>query len=190
MHRLARPLGLALLIVLASSSYSQGQDRQKWAIHAGYTHSATILGSRDQRRGMLFGLQRSNPEPRMRWRAVDGEIVYEAYAQLHHGGDLFEFESDVTLAAGILVLGRWSKRYDNGAGTFFELGWGLQVQDRSTHDLNARLNSTPVAGLGGFFPVAGSTMQITLRAIHISNAGSVPPNLGQNQMQLLVGLRF
>ena len=96
-----------------------------------------------------------------------------------------------TKAFGILAMSRWHGRRDaRGQGFFLDLGWGLQIADRRSLDLDSRLNSTPVVGFGTTLPLGAQELMIGLRYLHVSNAGLVGRNQGSNQFFLTAGVRF
>ncbi|MCG9893996.1 MAG: acyloxyacyl hydrolase, partial [Fimbriimonadaceae bacterium] len=92
---------------------------------------------------------------------------------------------------GMIALARWAQTYENGRGTFFEAGWGALYTDTLSPDISSKYNSVPTLGLGFWLPTdSGTVWQTTIRLMHISNGGIQPPNRGQNQLQVLVGVRF
>jgi hypothetical protein len=67
------------------------------------------------------------------------------------------------------------------------------MASRTTRDLPARLNSTPVVDLGVVMGREHERMLVAARFIHISNGGIVnkgEKNKGQNQLYLLVQVPF
>jgi hypothetical protein len=190
------PFGLALCLLptLSFASEAQGPDsaigQPRWTLHAGYARSLLILGSGDSRSGSYLGLQVSVPMPSRLLKKGDTSLVIEGYHLFTKGGGLYEFGIDRSFAYGILAMSRWKTGFSANGSTFFELGWGLQAQDTTSHDLGSRLNSTPTLGIGWMGKGGKTNFQLTARFMHISNAGLIPRNLGQNQIQILFGIRF
>ena len=67
---------------------------------------------------------------------------------------------------------------------------GLQVQDRRSTDIPSFVNSTPVVGGGFVFHTGGKDYYTGLRLLHISNAHTQSSNAGQNQLCLMLGVRY
>lgn len=161
-----------------------------WAIHYGPALSMTFLGSQDRRSGIAVGLQHRQPMPLRMLQFARSEMVCEGYHLFSKGGGIYEFGPDRTFGYGVLIHGRWLFPSGKDGEAFVEIGWGLQIQDTRTHDLGSRLNSTPTVGIGWVGTSGKVNPKVTLRIMHISSAGFVPRNLGQNQLQLLFGLSF
>lgn len=182
-------VGLAGLSA-ASSAELQKHAESRWALHYGPAQSVTILGSEDLRNGALLGLQHFQPIKLRLLEKGDTALVLEAYHLFTKGGGLYEFGPDRSFAYGVLAHSRWYSKGGRTGRFFAEFGWGLQVQNTITHDMGSRINSTPTVGLGWTGPLAGTDLQVTLRFMHMSSAGLVTRNLGQNQIQVLAGFRF
>lgn len=164
--------------------YIAPPDEPYRVVHAGATLGVLIMASQDRRQGLFAGVQFVRPEPRLKLGRSEGRLVFEPYALYHHGGGKFDFERNATFAVGALVSARW--RLDGPGRWFADLGWGLQLGDRVTLDLDTRLNSTPSAALVW----TNGEAQVMLRYMHMSNAGTNLPNAGQNHLHMLVGWRF
>ncbi len=191
------PLGLALCLLPTISSAFGGSSlgiqpvsQPRWTVHSGFASSVRILGSQDSRSGSYLGLQVGVPMPSRHLKKGDTSLVIEAYHLFTKGGGLFEYGPDRSFAYGLLAMSRWKTGASTNGSTFFEIGWGLQVQDTTSHDLGSRVNSTPTLGFGWMGKGGKTNLQITARFMHISNAGLIPRNLGQNQVQILFGVRF
>lgn len=191
------PLGLALCLLPAISSAAAKNDsdllpdgQPRWSLHAGFARSVLILGSQDSRSGNYLGIQVSVPMPSRHLKKGDTSLVLEAYHLFTKGGGLYEFGNDRSFAYGLLAMSRWKTGFSANGSTFFELGWGLQAQDTISHDMGSRINSTPTLGIGWMGKGGKTNFQLTARFMHISNAGLIPRNLGQNQFQVLFGIRF
>lgn len=96
-----------------------------------------------------------------------------------------------TYAIGGLAYGRWFWPHDElDRKMFFDLGWGFQYASHPTFDLDTRINSTPILGFGALFPMGPREFLLSLRLLHISNGGTDKPNRGQNEILLIMGVRF
>ena len=93
-------------------------------------------------------------------------------------------------ALGYLFGARYNWQWPHDLRLYFDIGWGAQFESNRTRDLTSRVNSTPFCDLGTWVRVGQQDFSISLRYLHISNAGFVKPNLGQNQLFLQLGTRF
>ncbi len=91
---------------------------------------------------------------------------------------------------GILAVARYFQRTSALTRGFVEVGWGLQFTNRLTHDIDSRINSTPMAGAGYVLPNGPQDLVFTARYIHLSNAGTAGGNEGLNFFMLSLGVRF
>lgn len=194
MQPIARKL-FALLMIATASQFSLAQDRPKnygsKYLYGFYGKSIGWLGSEEVRVGGGLGYAVGQPEPRFAWGRIPAQLVYEGYVNHTWGVSNYKEHNTNTIALGGLAYGRWFWPQDHeGRGMYADLGWGLQYADHPTHDLDLKLNSTPVFGIGGLFPMGKREFMVGLRYMHVSNAGTKEPNQGQNQFYLLVGLRF
>jgi hypothetical protein len=155
-----------------------------------YGQSWFIFGSEDIRRGGGVAIQWVRHEPRFKFRSHEGQLIFEANYTNTVGGNKFEFGPDRTNAVGIVGLARYESKAKSGFGGYVEGGWGLQWASQITIDLPSQLNSTPVLGAGLILPAGKNQVYAGIRCIHISNAGLKGNNPGQNQLQLMLGLRF
>lgn len=179
MHRLACGVGLCAFLTLPATA-------QDWTLHSGGSVSQVQFGSEDNRYGFLVGIQRSRFEKRLTLGKTPLQEVVELYGLLTHGGGLHETPRNATWAVGGLYTIRWTTLASRPYGAGIEVGWGLQWANQETYDLNIKPNSTPTVGARFW----SGDLSLTIRLMHISNAGTVPPNRGQNQWQFLVGYRF
>lgn len=155
-----------------------------------YGQSWFILGSEDIRRGGGLAVQYVRHEPRFKFWGKEGQLVFEGNVTHTVGGNKFEWEGDTTIAFGVLALARYETRPKKGLSTYLEGGWGLQWADKHTIDLPSHFNSTPVLGAGIILPIKGHDLYLGVRYIHISNAGTVGNNAGQNQVLFMAGIKF
>lgn len=185
-----RHLFLVLLTLFSAIAGAQAvENRRERVVSAVASQSLLVLGSEDRRSGFGASIQWLNPEKRLAFRRYPAKLGYEFYALHTTGHDTTGRRPGVTTtAAGALVFARYEFPA-RSIRMFFDLGWGLQVADRISQDLDTRLNSTPMFG-AGIIVGRERPVYIALRLLHMSNAGTNKPNQGQNQLQLLVGVRF
>lgn len=177
------------VVFLALSTLSIAQDGL-WRVSASPLWGQDWLGSEDTRRGAMYSVSYARQEPRLHFWGYDAELDIEAYYMFTKGGADFLAGPNSSHHYGVLLIGRYYQRYSKSMRGFLEGGWGLQFTNRLTHDLDARLNSTPMIGGGVVFPYRGDEVMVSLRYFHISNAGTAGDNEGLNFFQLSVGLRF
>lgn len=173
------------LLVIGLFSATTLAIAQQESIHLFGSQSLMWIGSQDIRRGVGIAYQTAKPDPRLSFRRNEAQLVFEGYA-MHTWGGRRGRDRDQASMLGALALAR----YEYANGWFYELGWGLQYANPTTHDLDSRLNSTPTLGLGYVFDCAGTDVRTTLRFMHSSNGGTNPPNQGQNQLWLMIGFRI
>lgn len=183
-------IGAGLLMISGLAAAQQDfRNRPSWYVGSFIGQSAIVLGSEDIRQGGGFAVAYAKPEPRFRFRSVKAQMVLEGYVDRTYSVN--EASSPNTNAVGFLAMSRWHGRRDQrGQGFYFDLGWGFQLADKRTIDLDSRFNSTPVLGVGTTFPMGDQELMVGLRFLHASNAGLVGRNQGSNQFFLTVGVRF
>ncbi len=164
-------------------------NAQHSLLHLYSDQTLLILGSQDSRRGLGFAYQFVKPEKRFDFRQVRAEMVYEVYAHRSWGGRKGRVRNTQN-NFGIAGLARYEQGKPGKSRSFWEAGWGLQLVDRTSQDIDTRLNSTPMIGAGWIHSQGGNETYYSLRYFHISNAGTKGSNQGQNWLQLMVGLRF
>jgi hypothetical protein len=165
-----------------------GEDHN--TISAFFGKSFIVFGSSEVRWGGGISYSYSKHEPRFDSRIGAGHLVVEGYYDntVGNGQRAPAWDSD---AVGFLYYGRWYARSPvTKPRPFFDLGWGFQYADRPTHDLPSEINSTPMGDLGVSFPYGKDALSLSVRWLHISNAGFVSPNRGQNQLYLMLGYSY
>jgi hypothetical protein len=85
---------------------------------------------------------------------------------------------------------RYWQPLNRTTSAYFEIGTGLNLSDMRTEDLSSRLTSTPAIGLGLAFRTGRTEFMVGARLLHMSNAGLEGTNQGQNQLFIVVGIRF
>ena len=181
------------LVLLSISAIGASQEdlrkRPTWYVSSFIGQSAIVLGSEDIRQGGGFSIAYERPERRFRYGSNGAKLVWEVYADRSHS--INHPSSPNTRAYGVLASARWFGNHDaRGQGFYFGLGWGLQYADRTSWDLDSKINSTPMLEFGTTFPVMRREFQVGFRYLHASNAGTVGDNQGSNQLYLTVGFRF
>lgn len=93
-------------------------------------------------------------------------------------------------AWGLLAMARYKWTQPDAPTSFIDIGWGVQVANRTTRDLESKINSTPVLDFGVVLGRGHEAAIVAARFLHVSNAGTVGDNRGQNQLYLLVQIPF
>lgn len=180
----------AVIVAMAlapSLGWSQSDSpRPYWYGRIGPSFGQPVLGSEDTRRGTLYGIGYSRPEPRITLKGLHGELAYEAYYLFTKGGGFEDIPVNEMRSFGLEAIARYRTHWVRGWDTHFDLGWGFVYNSISTRDLDSRLNSTPSIGLG----VTQGRWDFTVRWYHQSNAGTDGNNQGTNQIQYLLSFRF
>ncbi len=153
------------------------------ALGLGVLWSLPVLGSQDERAGFVISYQATRPEKRLTLFNRSLKLSLETHLSYTYGGGWRLQPRDQSLSLGVLAMGRYENIGPSRRGFYVEAGWGLHYSSRRTWDLNTLLNSTPTFGVGVLFPYRVSSVgSIGLRLMHISNAGTVGSNQGQNQL--------
>jgi len=153
--------------------------------------SQIIFGSEDGRFGGGVSYAFGKPEKRFQMGEIPAQLVYEGYVDHTQSDGGSGFPANSTFAVGGLAYARWRWQVDKfGNGVYYDLGWGLQAASEVTLDLESTVNSTPVMDFGGVYREGHREYMIGLRYLHISNAGIVRPNYGQNEVFLTIGCRY
>lgn len=189
-------LAFCLLLTLAFFSFASAGDNDSEISPSHYFfgfagESATIFGSTDQRVGAGLSYAYGKPEKRFHIGKVGAQLVYELYGDYTESSATAPGARNATFAAGTLAYARWRwPVYQTGMGIYVDLGWGVQAADRTTVDLESIFNSTPVLDVGTSFRGGHNEYLVGVRYLHISNAGLVLPNYGQNEFYVTVGVRY
>ena len=183
---------LATLVSLSVFATAMGDELNAKTHYASvfFGRSALIFGSQDIRTGGGFSYAYGRPEPRFQIKSIPAQFVWEGYYDHTHSSGLQDRANDSD-AWGVLGYGRWRGRRNHlGMGLYFDFGWGFQYASRHTYDLDSLVNSTPFLGIGVAMPFGSQEGMLGIRYLHISNAGTVKPNRGQNELFFTAGLRF
>lgn len=152
--------------------------------------SISILGSEDRRTGFGVGFGYGRQEPRFAIKGLRSQLVYEGYYDHTSSRGASGFGPNQAESFGVLAYGLWRWPPKGGLGLYAAAGWGLQYTNRTSVDLDSKINSTPMIGLGVSWDTGKGEGSIGLRMLHISNAGTVGRNQGQNQLYLVYTWRF
>lgn len=156
-----------------------------------FGNSVRFVGTEELRKSVGVHLQWLLPEPRFLLGHSPGFVVYEAYGEYTWGKKPKQAHPFQAIwDAGALALGRWEFGAARRTRFFAEAGWGFAVHSATSVDLDSRLNSTPTIGVGLAMPSGRDEVQLTLRLLHFSNAGTKGGNKGHNRLMLILSRRF
>lgn len=183
---------LTLLLALSALPvYTYAQDGEpSWLVTAGPVFSQSWLGSEDRRRGGFFSLQYAKAEPRFSFWGNRAEMAVEGYFIYSRGGGHRGWPVTRSYQYGLMLIGRYWQGQSGGVRTYFEGGWGPNYSNRLDFDIDQRLNSAPMLGVGLTVPFNGRELQFGFRWLHVSNGGTNGDNEGHNFLMLTAGLRF
>ncbi len=185
-----KPIALFVAVLLAGSASAQDMFAPSHSFSLWFGKSAKILGSSEVRAGGGVSYDYARPEPRFKFGGVRAQIVYEAYLDYTDTVGAIR-PREATYAGGGLGFARWWGRpFKVGPAFYADLGWGLQVATRPTYDLPSEVNSTPMFDIGAALPAGREQILLGIRFLHISNAGLVPPNRGQDQFFFTAGVQW
>jgi len=184
-------LSIFALSCMASAQDEGDLTKSSHTIQAFFGQGLTVLGSEDARFGGGFSYGYGRFEPRLSLKHVRSQLQYDLYIDHTQTPGANGDGPNSTFAGGVLAYSRWRWPLDKkGNGVYADLGWGFQLADKPTVDLDSVVNSTPVAGLGGILKMGGQEFLVGLRFLHISNAGLKGHNFGQNELFFMIGVRY
>lgn len=180
------------MLLAATLASAQEAPRGKWFVEAfGGKSLIPFLGSEDPRSVRGFGIGHIRHTP---FWLHQGKSPSDLWTQLYyHRSTSPGFRGRTPNGAdaiGLLTTVRYWAPLGRDTQMYFEIGGGLHYTDLRTEDIPSRLSSTPVIGLGFSFRTTGGEILLGARLLHISNAGFVGSNQGQNQLLVTVGFRF
>lgn len=183
-------LWAAVLVAIGRSSFAQQSgDRPAWYITLYGGESAKILGSQDVRTNYGLGVSYSRPERHFKWRHGPADLVLEGYYE-HSIGDPAEGRTNrYSDAIGFIGYARF-RFVKRDYSLYFDIGEGVQIADVESHDLDTKVNSSPMIGGGIAIRQGSRETLIGVRILHLSNAGLRGSNRGQNQLLFTVSVRF
>jgi hypothetical protein len=181
---------LLVLFAILISSISAAQRRGLYL--SGFSgQSVIVFGSSDPRRSAGVGLGYSfGNQAWLRWGKHHGELNVEAYYDFSKSTGIKAFPANTTSAYGVLAYSRYYWRPKDAPNSFFDLGWGAQFLSKPSHDLESKINSTPFFDFGIVMGKEHERALVGARFMHVSNAGTVGNNQGQNQIFFLVQIPF
>lgn len=151
-----------------------------------------FLGDVDRRNNALGGITFVKPDRWLRIRRWKGELVQELYYE--HSISIGRKSPNIPRshydAVGYIFGARYTWMLPRRFRLYADIGWGAQYLTRTTHDLSDRFNSTPFADVGTWIGAGKHQVSVSLRLLHSSNAGLVHPNVGQNQLFVMLGMTF
>lgn len=148
------------------------------------------FGSEDARYGYTIAFSVVRPEPRFAFVGRPAQAVWSVYYMNTRGSGFANQPERSMDTVGATIGARYPLGLVLRNEMFLEAGWGLSYSSQNTIDLDSKVNSTPYLGAGFFFNTAGQQWIIGVRWWHMSNAGFRGQNLGMNNMQYTLGIRF
>ncbi|MBI5706034.1 MAG: acyloxyacyl hydrolase [Armatimonadetes bacterium] len=184
-------VGLATGAMADDTALTGPMGRGNWYVGGFLGQSIPILGSDEVRRGGAFSLQYERKDPRMTYRGLSGSFVLEGYLHSTVGGAKGSTEHNRLNTLGFLGMARWrGERDSRGYAPYGAVGWGISFGNRTTVDLDSKVNSTPVIEGGLSYAPPGQEWLFGLRWLHASNAGLKGRNQGLNEVHVFVAKRF
>ena len=179
--------GTALLASLVPlCAWCQVPEGPAWSIRIGPSFGQTTIGSEDTRRGTVWSVGYSRPEPRLTFKGTKADLMLEGYYFFNRGGGFEDIPVNTMHSWGALATARYRLKEVKGTGVHFDLSWGLVYNSIRTRDLDSRFNSTPSLGIG----VSRGRYDFTIRFFHMSNGGTSGNNQGSNNIQYLFSWRI
>ncbi|MBX3118495.1 MAG: acyloxyacyl hydrolase [Fimbriimonadaceae bacterium] len=175
---------------LSNPAQGYRNSSSRFILVGGLGRSLTILGSEELRRGYTLGLQYELPNTRARLFGHNADLVLEGYYGNNRRGVLDLEPPSTLISAGVLVFFRFKKHLHGDTAYLVDLGWGLTYGSDRTRDLDSRLNSSPALSFWISHGPRHREFMYGLRYLHLSNAGFVGNNQGQNQIFLTFGIRL
>lgn len=181
----AGALGASALAIPADDFYT----KPAWYIGLFGGRSARILGSQDMRNNYGISIAWARPERKFKWRYGPAKLVMEGYYEHSAGTPALGRDERAQEAFGFIGYARFHfvrREYS----FYLDIGEGIQIANVESYDLNTKINSSPMIGVGVGIRQGSQETLVGVRILHLSNAGIRPPNRGQNQVQFTVSVRF
>jgi hypothetical protein len=164
-------------------------QKGRWLISTFAGQSVIVFGSSDPRVASGGGVTYSfGDQSKLRSGPHTGELIGELYYDYSKSNGVKEFPANSSSAFGLLLMSRYRWKGADAPSLFFDIGWGVQSLSRTSHDLESKINSTPVIDFGFIVGPDHERGFVGARFMHISNAHTVGNNQGQNQFFLLIQL--
>ena len=187
---LARLKCIALVCFCLLGSLASAQQRH-WFSSAFAGQSMIVFGSSDPRMVGGYGIGYTfGDRAKLRIHKHPGNLIGELYYNYSKSNGIKAYPANSSSAFGVLAYSRYTWYPKEAPASFFDLGWGIQVASRTTHDLESKINSTPFFDFGIIVGPDHPRAFVGGRFMHISNAGTVGKNEGQNQIYFLVQIPF
>lgn len=170
---------LWIVPVIAFASPDPGQGHWLLSTHAG--RSQVMLGSTERRNVWANAISYSRPDPKMKAGTRPGNLDLFLYYEASEPTSATDTGSPATEGWGFIATASWVDMWTPHVGSYFRVGWGIQVANRPSPDLDSRVNSSPTMGFGLRIDY-GTPVYIGFDYLHLSNAGLVGRNAGQNQL--------
>lgn len=177
---------LAIILIRAGLAQERLEHRRFLSIFG--LKSVPVLGSVDRRQGLGLSIQTVHPDPKFKINGTPAKFVLEGYANYSWPHVPVGKRSTTLVQFGVLALARYDFRTLR-VNWFYEAGWGINLSNHTSVDLDTTLNSTPAMGLG-FYTDTDKSRFFEIRSIHMSNAGTNKGNNGQNQLWFSYSFRF
>ncbi|MBS1711381.1 MAG: acyloxyacyl hydrolase [Armatimonadetes bacterium] len=161
-----------------------------WSFESGFNEGKPWIGSEDARTGSIWKLSYVKPESRFRYKSNPAQAVYSVYYMPTRTSAFDGHPANTMDTFGVQVGARYWNEWIPGVNMFFDLGWGLAYNQRTTQDLPNQINSTPYFGVGTMFAVGHQELIFAIRWHHMSNGASNNDNQGFNAIQYSLGVRF
>lgn len=181
-----RPLVYALALLPALAHCQEDSPESKWSFRIGPSFGQPILGSEDTRRGTVYSIAYTKPEPRFTLRGLKADMMVEGYYLFTKGGGFEDIPVNNMRSYGVLVTAKYPTRWFRGLKSHADLSFGLVYNSITTRDLDSNWNTTPGFGAG----VSWGRYDFTVRWYHASNGGTDGNNQGTNQFQYVLSVKF
>jgi CubicO group peptidase (beta-lactamase class C family) len=179
---------IALALVALAGSVAVAEDG-KWFLSMHTGRSVVWIGGEDEREAFAMGIGYSRPDPKMKAGTRPGNLDLYVYFERSWSTPQDDVPHVASDAIGLIAAASWEDMWTKEVGTYFRVGWGLQVQNRTSNDLESLVNSSPTLGFGLIFR-SGGELRIGVDYLHLSNGGTVGRNLGQNQLMVSLAFRI
>ncbi|MDI9639441.1 acyloxyacyl hydrolase [Kamptonema cortianum] len=169
---------------------AQPENESYWYGSAGVVLGFSYIGSEEAREGIRLGVHFAKPEARLRWNGYKAQVVYSGYFMTTRAGGFDDVPINQLFTYGFSATARYFVPFLGMNGTFVDLGWGVAYSNRKTRDLDAQINSTPMIGIGAVVDIGETTLILSGKWFHMSNAGFSGSNQGMNSFIYTIGIKF
>jgi hypothetical protein len=182
----------ASVCLLSSVSAGQTSVKELTYYTLGFNlRSQEILGSQDTVSGAGFSLAVGRNDPKLRIGNVKAELIWEGYYLQRTDSGLNGIGATEAEAFGFLASARYRWKFRSNMNLFYDVGFGVQWSNHTSHDLPLAFNTTPTLALGLEIKTRGEgAILLGTRLLHVSNGGRKSPNPGQNLLQTFIGFKY